>query len=196
MKVKVNIRFCSQSRRLGGTRRSRSRSDTKFISRRLFFSIINVFSIVSLHYHLNRTDIAINNEIFNYWRVGLRWDKFPKKLWPNRTIPYAISPLYEPEDMVTILTAINTIRRMTCLKFPKWNGKQSDFLLIWPIKYPKVAKIFHSIVMLTCFIFRAAGVLWEKLVDLKFCRFNHLTIQAPIVYVSWNITKFFTIFYQ
>lgn len=26
---------------------------------------------------------------------------------------------------------------MTCVKFVPWNGKAKDFLLIWPIKYPK-----------------------------------------------------------
>lgn len=83
-------------------------------------------------------DIAINNDIFNYWRVGLRWEVFPAKKWENRTVPFAISPLYEPEDRITILTAIRTIAQMTCLKFPKWDGKAKDFLLIWPIKYPKV----------------------------------------------------------
>lgn len=83
-------------------------------------------------------DQAIDNELYSYFRVGLKWDVFPEKLWPNRTIPYAISPLYEPEDMVTILTAIRTLNTMTCLKFVKWNGKVDDFLLIWPIKYPKV----------------------------------------------------------
>ncbi|CAH1711873.1 unnamed protein product [Chironomus riparius] len=87
--------------------------------------------------NLFQGDIALNNDIFNYWRVGLRWDVFPKRLWPNRTVPYAISPLYEPEDMITIYQAIQTISRITCLKFPKWNGSQKDFLLIWPIKYPK-----------------------------------------------------------
>lgn len=83
-------------------------------------------------------DQAIDNELYSYFRVGLKWDVFPEKLWHNRTIPYAISPLYEPEDMVTILTAIRTLNTMTCLKFVKWNGKVDDFLLIWPIKYPKV----------------------------------------------------------
>lgn len=82
-------------------------------------------------------DQAIDNELYSYFRVGLRWDVFPEKLWKNRTVPYAISPLYEPEDMITILTAIRTINSMTCVKFVKWNGKQEDFLLIWPIKYPK-----------------------------------------------------------
>jgi hypothetical protein len=40
--------------------------------------------------------------------------------------------------MITILTAIRTLDAMTCLKFVKWDGKMEDFLLIWPIKYPKV----------------------------------------------------------
>lgn len=39
-------------------------------------------------------DMAMTNEIYNYWRVGLRWDTFPEKLWENGTIPYVISPLY------------------------------------------------------------------------------------------------------
>jgi hypothetical protein len=100
--------------------------------------IFSNFLNINYSFFLIQSDIAINNDIFNYWRVGLRWDVFPKRLWPNRTVPYAISPLYEPEDMITIYQAIQTIGRITCLKFPKWNGKQKDFLLIWPIKYPKV----------------------------------------------------------
>lgn len=85
-------------------------------------------------------DQAIDNDLYSYFRVGLKWDVFPEKLWPNRTIPYAISPLYEPEDQITILTAIRTLNAMTCLKFVKWNGKADDFLLIWPIKYPRVSR--------------------------------------------------------
>lgn len=85
----------------------------------------------------------MDNEIYKYWRVGLRWDVFPDKLWPNRTIPYAISPLYDAEDMITIYTAIRTLNTMTCIKFRKWNGKEDDFLLIWPIKYPKVSFSFE-----------------------------------------------------
>lgn len=26
---------------------------------------------------------------------------------------------------------------MTCVRFVPWNGKTKDYLLIWPIKYPK-----------------------------------------------------------
>lgn len=99
-------------------------------------------------------DMAMTNEIYNYWRVGLRWDTFPEKLWKNGTIPYVISPLYgkllfavttsstyiifiEPSDQVTIFKAIKTINFMTCVRFVPWNGKTKDYLLIWPIKYPR-----------------------------------------------------------
>ncbi|EEB14095.1 Low choriolytic enzyme precursor, putative [Pediculus humanus corporis] len=90
-------------------------------------------------------DMALTNEFYDYWRVGLRWDVFPEKLWPNNTVPYVISPLYgyiklrgiHVDDYVTIYTAIRTINYMTCIKFVPWNGKIKDFLLIWPIKYPK-----------------------------------------------------------
>lgn len=38
---------------------------------------------------------------------------------------------------MTIYKAIRTISFMTCLKFVPWNGKAKDYILIWPIKYPK-----------------------------------------------------------
>ncbi|XP_049808643.1 hatching enzyme 1.2-like isoform X1 [Schistocerca nitens] len=82
-------------------------------------------------------DMAMTNEMYEYWRVGLRWDVFPEKLWTNGTVPYYISPLYEPDDYITIYKAINILNFMTCVKFVPWNGKQKDYLLIWPIKYPK-----------------------------------------------------------
>ncbi|XP_065200288.1 hatching enzyme 1.2-like [Planococcus citri] len=81
-------------------------------------------------------DMALNNEIYNYWRVGLRWDVFPEKLWKNRTVPYVISPLYETEHYITIYQAIQTLNFMTCVKFVPWDGKAKDYLLIWPVKYP------------------------------------------------------------
>lgn len=65
------------------------------------------------------------------------WDVFPDRLWKNATVPYAISPLYDPADQATIYQAIRTIDLMTCVKFVEWNGITKDFLLIWPIKYPK-----------------------------------------------------------
>lgn len=39
-------------------------------------------------------DMAMDNEIYHYWRIGLKWDIFPEKLWKNGTVPYVISPLY------------------------------------------------------------------------------------------------------
>lgn len=39
-------------------------------------------------------DMAMTNDVYNYWRVGLKWDVFPNKLWKNGTVPYVISPLY------------------------------------------------------------------------------------------------------
>ncbi|XP_049818579.1 hatching enzyme 1.2 isoform X2 [Aethina tumida] len=82
-------------------------------------------------------DMAMNEDIYNYWRVGIRFDTFPEKLWKNRTIPYVISPLYDGSDRVTIYKAIRTLNFMTCVRFVPWNGKSKDYLLIWPIKYPK-----------------------------------------------------------
>ncbi|XP_053669382.1 hatching enzyme 1.2-like [Anopheles marshallii] len=82
-------------------------------------------------------DMAMDNRMYRYWRVGLNWDVFPERVWPNGTVPYAISPLYDVDDQVTILQAIRTLNFMTCVNFVPWNGKDKDFLLIWPIKYPK-----------------------------------------------------------
>lgn len=39
-------------------------------------------------------DMAITDDVYKYWRVGLKWDVFPDKLWNNGTVPYVISPLY------------------------------------------------------------------------------------------------------
>lgn len=80
--------------------------------------------------------------MYNYWRVGLKWDVFPDRLWPNQTVPYVISPLYEPDDYVTIYTAIKMLNVLTCIKFVPWDGKAEDFLLIWPMKYPQVSNDF------------------------------------------------------
>lgn len=33
-------------------------------------------------------------QYLNYWRIGLRWDVFPDKLWQNGIVPYVISDLY------------------------------------------------------------------------------------------------------
>ncbi|EFN62831.1 Astacin-like metalloendopeptidase [Camponotus floridanus] len=82
-------------------------------------------------------DIAMTNEYLNYWRIGLRWDVFPDKLWQNGIVPYVISDLYNPADYVKIYKAITYINNMTCVKFIPWDGKSKDFLLIWPMMNPK-----------------------------------------------------------
>lgn len=86
---------------------------------------------------LYQGDIAIDTKTHILWKVGLLWDVFPKRLWVNNTVPYYISPLYDPADQVTILKALRTLNFMTCVKFVPWNGRSKDYLLIWPIKYPK-----------------------------------------------------------
>lgn len=50
--------------------------------------------------HLFQGDIALDLQMYQMWRVGLNWDMFPERKWLNQTVPYAISPLYEPEDQV------------------------------------------------------------------------------------------------
>lgn len=86
---------------------------------------------------LYQGDIAIDNEMHNVWKVGLLWDAYPERLWVNNTVPYYISPLYDPADQAIILKALRTLNFMTCIRFVPWNGRSKDFLLIWPIKYPK-----------------------------------------------------------
>ncbi|RLU24975.1 hypothetical protein DMN91_003066, partial [Ooceraea biroi] len=74
---------------------------------------------------------------YNHWRVGLRWDVFPDKLWENKTVPYIVSTLYTARDAAKIYKAVAYMNRMTCIKFVPWDGRAKDFLLIWPIMYPK-----------------------------------------------------------
>jgi hypothetical protein len=37
-------------------------------------------------------------QMYDYWRVGIRWDVMPHRMWPNGTVPYVISPLYGKSD--------------------------------------------------------------------------------------------------
>ncbi|KAJ4431988.1 hypothetical protein ANN_20597 [Periplaneta americana] len=82
-------------------------------------------------------DLALTDEMYDYWRVGIRWDVMPSRMWPNGTVPYVISPLYDTSDYVTIYKAIANLNFMTCVRFVPWNGKDKDFLLIWPVKQPR-----------------------------------------------------------
>lgn len=49
-------------------------------------------------------DMAMTNEVYNYWRVGIRWDVFPEKLWKNGVVPYVISPLYGEFHLLSCAT--------------------------------------------------------------------------------------------
>ena len=40
--------------------------------------------------------------MFDYWRVGIRWDVMPHRMWPNGTVPYVISPLYGECEFSTL----------------------------------------------------------------------------------------------
>lgn len=73
-------------------------------------------------------------------RNGLNKDTFKNRLWPDRTITYAISPLYSASERIAIETAIRKLNFMTCIRFTPLQGqlrKGKDLLLIWPVKYPK-----------------------------------------------------------
>lgn len=35
------------------------------------------------------------------------------------------------------MKAIHILNFMTCIRFVPWDGRTKDYLLIWPIKYPK-----------------------------------------------------------
>lgn len=50
--------------------------------------------------NLFQGDIALDVNMLQKMRLGLSWTAYPERKWPNRTIPYAISKLYEPEDRV------------------------------------------------------------------------------------------------
>ncbi|RZB39119.1 Astacin domain containing protein [Asbolus verrucosus] len=83
-------------------------------------------------------DMAMTDEIYNYWRVGIRWEVFPEKLWINGTVPYVISPIYESADQVTILKAIHILNFMTRIRFVPWNSKTKDYIWSGPSNTLKV----------------------------------------------------------
>lgn len=62
---------------------------------------------------LYQGDMAMDDEIYNYWRVGLKWDIFSEKKWKNATIPYVISPLYGKNARSVRFTIFNDSYRRT-----------------------------------------------------------------------------------
>jgi hypothetical protein len=82
------------------------------------------------------SDIAMANEAFKFYRLGMNFNKLPQFKWPNKTIPYIISSFYQPSEMILIQTAIRKINAVSCLKFKPYSGKGKDAIIIWPVKYP------------------------------------------------------------
>lgn len=80
-------------------------------------------------------DIVMTSEEYEDLKLGLNFEKFPEKKWPNRTVPYIISSFYSPSDVITINLAIRTLNSLSCLKF-KPRKTEKDLILIWPMKYP------------------------------------------------------------
>jgi hypothetical protein len=78
----------------------------------------------------------MTNAAYTFYKLGLDWNTFTERKWPNRKIAYSISPLYDTSDLVTINAAIRTINQLSCLKFIPQDGSHKDFLLIWPVKLP------------------------------------------------------------
>lgn len=69
-------------------------------------------------------------------RLGLNFGKYPRRQWPNHTVPYMISPLYLPDEFMILQTAIRILSFYTCVKFREWDGKEPDYLVIWPVQKP------------------------------------------------------------
>ncbi|ODM97305.1 Zinc metalloproteinase nas-4 [Orchesella cincta] len=69
-------------------------------------------------------------------RVGINFEKFPDRRWPNNTIHYLISHLYYPEQYRIVKTALDILDFFTCIDFKEWDGKEPDYLIVWPVKKP------------------------------------------------------------
>ncbi|CAL8083276.1 unnamed protein product [Orchesella dallaii] len=69
-------------------------------------------------------------------RVGINFEKFPDRRWPNNTIYYMISHLYYPEQYRIVKTALDILDFFTCIDFKEWDGKEPDYLIVWPVKKP------------------------------------------------------------
>ena len=80
-------------------------------------------------------DIALSDEDYQNLKVGVNFEKFPLKKWPNRTVPYFISEAYSSLEAKEINIAVKYLNEMSCLKFlPR--EKQKDYVHIVPRKYP------------------------------------------------------------
>lgn len=140
-------------------------------------------------------------QIFDFWRVGLRWDIFPEKLWLNRTVPYLISPLYGtyPTFMIRYLGEIGTATSST---FRTWIVKHS---------FPRSTSVFfivsflYTSIPLIHFHFRINSFLnipmYRKhalnrhIVKIYWClnyrSYLYWSINAKIQFLTWAVVRYF-----
>ncbi|XP_074096142.1 low choriolytic enzyme [Cotesia typhae] len=50
--------------------------------------------------------------------------------WPGATVPYMISPWFKPDQMETIMEAMDDFRKYTCIQFVPHNGERDDYIRI------------------------------------------------------------------
>lgn len=77
-------------------------------------------------------DIAIDPYTYISLRLGVNPMRHPKRLWPNGTIPFEISPRYVNQERDAILNALKTFNSLTCIQFVPYDGEVEDYLLIEP----------------------------------------------------------------
>lgn len=79
-------------------------------------------------------DIAIDPYTYITLRLGVNPMRHPKRLWPNATIPFEISPRYDNRERNLIVSALKTFNSLTCIRFTPYDGEVEDYLLIEPPK--------------------------------------------------------------
>uniref|UniRef100_A0A1I8Q1J0 Metalloendopeptidase n=1 Tax=Stomoxys calcitrans TaxID=35570 RepID=A0A1I8Q1J0_STOCA len=77
-------------------------------------------------------DIAIDPFTYITLRLGVNPTKHPKRLWPNATIPFEISYLYESHERNAIERVLKTFNALTCIRFVPYDGEEDDYILITP----------------------------------------------------------------
>ncbi|XP_017861857.1 PREDICTED: low choriolytic enzyme [Drosophila arizonae] len=77
-------------------------------------------------------DIAIDPYTYITLRLGVNPMRHPKRLWPNGTIPFEISPRYDNRERNLIVRALKTFNSLTCIRFTPYDGEVEDYLLIEP----------------------------------------------------------------
>uniref|UniRef100_A0A6P4F8M3 Uncharacterized protein LOC108047826 n=1 Tax=Drosophila rhopaloa TaxID=1041015 RepID=A0A6P4F8M3_DRORH len=68
-------------------------------------------------------DIAIDPYTYITLRLGVNPMRHPKRLWPNGTIPFEISPRYANPEREAIIQAVKTFNSLTCVRFVPYDGE-------------------------------------------------------------------------